>query len=143
MKSNILNSNKSYVLDIFIWLYSIIPALFIMLFTLPWVTSSMDTALLLFQVSLMIIFTTMTISIPQLNTTISRTMIVWVFILNVWLGLTIITELREPKFGIDNWFFRNIRDISFLIISYFIIKIPIVDKFLTKVKHNWEINNEN
>ena len=143
MKSNILNSNKSYVLDIFIWLYSIIPALFIMLFTLPWVTSSMDTALLLFQVSLMIIFTTMTISIPQLNNTISRTMIVWVFILNVWLGLTIITELREPKFGIDNWFFRNIRDISFLIISYFIIKIPIVDKFLTKVKHNWEINNEN
>jgi hypothetical protein len=137
MKTNIRTHNKSYVLDIFILIYSIIPALFIMLFTLSWVNSSIDTALLLFQVSLMMIFTLMTISIPQLNTTISRTMIMWVFILNVWLGLTIITELREPKFGIDNWFFRNIRDITFLVVSYFIIKIPIIDKFLTKFKHNW------
>ena len=49
MKINILNSNKSYVLDIFIWLYSILPFIYVFIFWLPFMNENLDMVVMIYQ----------------------------------------------------------------------------------------------
>ena len=125
---------KSLALDIFILIYSISPFLFTFLFTLPWVNKGADTALLLYQVSFMMLFTALTISIPQLNTYISRTMILWIFLLNILLATMIMLRIRMPIYGYDYFIIRHIRDILVLVISAIICKNKYVTYYMTRLK---------
>ena len=139
MKINILNSNKSYVLDIFIWLYSILPFIYVFIFWLPFMNENLDMVVMIYQSLFLMWFGILTMLLPQLNNFISRIMIMYMTVLQMYSATSLLFNFR-PKFIGDDLNFWKWATILTIYITSFLIAIllePITRKFLTKFKNKW------
>lgn len=130
------NLPKIAVLDIFILLWSSIPFIYVFLFWIPNITSNEDMVLMIYQSVVLMWYALFTVLIPQINTRLSRIMIMYMTVLQLYSATSLYLHFR-PKFlgsTLDSYQWATILIIYFVSFIFGILLEPLARNFLTKFK---------
>jgi len=139
MKKISLDQNKSYVLDIFIWIYSTLPFFYVFIFWLPFMNENLDMVVMIYQSLFLMWFGILTMLLPQLNNVGSRVMIMYMTVLQMYSATSLLLNFR-PKFIGDDLNFWKWATILTIYTTSFLVAVllePITRRFLTKFKNKW------
>jgi hypothetical protein len=135
---NLSKLPKVAVLDIFIIINSLVFFAYIFLFIAKFTTPKLDTVFLLFETSLMALNCTLVYNYSQFNNKLARIGIIFIFILNIWLSLSAILDLRNFYIGerLSQYFLIEIFITWLFWLFIAILLEKPLRKYMTRIKHD-------